>query len=52
MSQHDENMKKWRQRAKSIVKLYETNEYSFADLGRKYAISAERVRQIYLRAKS
>lgn len=49
MSKHDENMKEWRKRAKEIVKLYDSNEYSLADIGKKYGITRERVRQIYKR---
>lgn len=51
MSKHDEKMKEWRQRAKAIVKLYDSNEYSLADIGKIHGISAERVRQIYKAAK-
>lgn len=52
MSKHDEKMKEWRQRANEVVKLYDSNEYSFADIGKIYGISRERVRQIYKRAVS
>jgi len=49
MSKHDEKMKGWRERAEEIVKLYNSNEYSLAEIGKKYGITAERVRQIYKR---
>jgi len=52
MSKHDEKMKEWRDRAKEIVKLYDSNQYSLADIGKIYGISSERIRQIYKRAKS
>lgn len=52
MSKHDEKMKEWRQRAKEIVELYDSNEHSLADIGKKYGITAERVRQIYKRASN
>lgn len=51
MSKHDDMMKFWRERQREIVRLYDSNKYSLAEIGEIYGITAERIRQIYKRAK-
>lgn len=49
MTHNQQIAKKFKPRNSNVVKLYRTGDYSIIDIGRKYKVCAERIRQILVK---